>query len=120
MYALSAVERGILHTILSCVSATGLVVPPMMIYPRKTSVPEKLKGGAFPNTLFKSSELNAALFVECFAFFLKSIPPAHPVLVDRDGTGQQCVFPFMFALPYYSHSSAVRHTVDYRRTAHIK
>ena len=67
MYALSAGERGKLHTILSCVSATGLVVPPMMIYPRKTSVPEKLNGGAFPNTPFKSSEsgrINAALFVE--------------------------------------------------------
>ena len=88
VYALSAGERGKLHTILSCVSATGLVVPPMMIYPRKTSLPEKLKGGAFPNTLFKSSEsgwINAALFVEWFAFFLKSIPPARPVLLIQDG-----------------------------------
>ena len=33
VYALSAAERGKTHTILSCVSATGFIVPPMMIYP---------------------------------------------------------------------------------------
>ena len=36
VYALSAAERGKTHTILSCVSATGFIVPPMMIYPHKT------------------------------------------------------------------------------------
>ena len=50
-YVLSAAERGKTHAILSCVSATGFIVPPMMI---KTCVPDKLKEGAFPNTLFKS------------------------------------------------------------------
>ena len=33
VYALSAAGRGKTHTILSCVSATGFIVPPMMIYP---------------------------------------------------------------------------------------
>lgn len=88
VYALSAAERGKTHTILSCVSATGFVVPPMMIYPRKTCVPDKLKEGAFTNTLFKSSEsgwINSELFVNWFAFFLKSIPPTHNVLLVQDG-----------------------------------
>ena len=88
VYALSAAEREKTHTILSCVSATGFIVPPMMIYPRKTCVPDKLKEGAFPNTLFKSSEsgwINSELFVDWFAFFLKSSPPTRPVLLGQDG-----------------------------------
>lgn len=88
MYALSAAERGKTHTIMSCVSVAGFIVPPVMIYPRKTCVPDKLKEGAFPNTLFKSSEtgwINSELFVDWFAFFLKSIPPTRPVLLVQDG-----------------------------------
>ena len=88
VYAISAAERGKTHTILSCVSATGFMVPPMIIYPRKTCVPDKLKEGAFPNTLFKNSEsgwINSELFVEWFTFFLKSIPPVRPVLLVQDG-----------------------------------
>ena len=47
-------------------------------------VPDKLKESAFPNTMFKSSEsawINSELFVDWFAFFLKSIPPTHSVLL---------------------------------------
>lgn len=70
------------HTILSCVSATGFIVPPMMIYPCKICVPGS-------NTLFKSSEsgwITSELFVDwCEFFFLKSIPPIHPVLLVQDG-----------------------------------
>ena len=82
MYAVSSAERGKTHTILSCVSATGFVVP------RKTCVPDKLKEGAFSNTLFKSSEsgwVNSVLFCEWFEFFLSSIPPIRPVLLIQDG-----------------------------------
>lgn len=66
VYTISSAEKGKTHTILSCVSATGLIVPPMMIYPRNTCVPDKLKEGAFPKTLFRSSEngwINKELFV---------------------------------------------------------
>ena len=75
------------HHFVMCVS-NGIYVLPMMIYPRKTCVPDKSKEGAFPNTLFKNSEsgwINSELFVEWFAFFLKSIPPARPVLLVQDG-----------------------------------
>ena len=64
VYALSAAEKGKTHTVLSCMSATGFTLPPMMIYPRKTCVSDKLKEGAYPNTLFVSSEsgwVNAVL-----------------------------------------------------------
>ena len=48
----------------------------------KLYVPDKLKEGAFPNILFKSSKsgwINSELFVDWFAFVLKSIPPTRPV-----------------------------------------
>jgi len=88
VYAMSAAERGKTHTVLSCVSASGFVLPPMMVYPRKTCVPDKLKEGAIPNTLFGNSEsgwINSQLFLEWFAFFIKNIPPARPVLLVQDG-----------------------------------
>ena len=88
VYAISMVEREKTHTVLSCVSASGFVLPPMMVYPRKTCMPDKLKEGAIPNTLFGNSEsgwINSQLFVEWFVFFIKTIPPMRPVLLIQDG-----------------------------------
>ena len=51
-------------------------------------MPDKLKEGANPNTLFGNSEsgwINSQLFVEWFAFFIKNIPPMRPVLLIQDG-----------------------------------
>ena len=86
VYVLSAAERKETHTIilLSCVSATGFIVLPVMIYHHKTCP----RQGAFPNTLFKSSEsvwISSELFVDGFAFFMKSIPPTRPVFLVQDG-----------------------------------
>ena len=53
-------------------------------------MPDKLKEGAIPNTLFGNSEsgwINSQLFVEWFAFFIKNIPSARPVLLVQDGHG---------------------------------
>ena len=75
VYAVTAAERGKPHTILSCVSATGYVLPPMMIYPRKKCVPDKLKEGAVLGALFKSSEsgwVNSKLYIEWFNFFFEA------------------------------------------------
>jgi len=60
----------------------------MMIYPRKKAVPDKLKEGAVPGTLFVSSEsgwINTELYLEWFNFFLQHIPPIRPVLLLQDG-----------------------------------
>ena len=87
VYAISAAERGKTHTVLLCVLASGFVLPPMMVYHRKTCMPEKLKEGVIPNTLFGNSEsgwINSQLFVEWFAFF-KNIPPIRPALLIQDG-----------------------------------
>ena len=55
VYALISAERVKTHTVLSCVSASGLCVPPMMVYPRKKSVPDNMREGAVPNTIFTVS-----------------------------------------------------------------
>ncbi len=90
VYALTSAERGKTHTVLSCVSASGYTMPPMMVYPRKKAVPEQCKAGALPCTLFASSSsgwINTDLFLQWFSFFLSSIPPARPVLLVMDGHG---------------------------------
>ena len=89
VYAVTSAEWGKTHNmVLSCVSASGYVLPPMIIYPRKKSVPESLKGIAIPGTLFKNGEsgwINGQLFIEWFQFFLQHIPPVRPVLLLQDG-----------------------------------
>ena len=83
-------ERGRTHTILSCISASGSFIPPMMVYPRKRAVPQQHKEGAYPNTLFVSSEngwMTSQLYIECFKFFQQSIPSVRPVLLIQDGHG---------------------------------
>jgi len=88
VYAVTSAERGKSHTVLSCVSASGYVLPPMMIYPRKKSVPDRMKEGSIPGTLFKNSEsgwINGELYIEWFKFFLQHIPPVRPVLLLQDG-----------------------------------
>ena len=51
-------NSGKTHTVLSCASASSYmyVLPPVMVYPRKQSLPEKFKEGAIANTLFVNSE----------------------------------------------------------------
>ena len=88
IYSITAAERGKTHTVLACVSASGYVLPPMMIYPRKRAVPENMKIGAVPNTLFLSSEngwINSTIYLQWLQFFVQNIPPLRPVLLIQDG-----------------------------------
>ena len=88
VYSVSAAERGKTHTILSCVSACGFVVPPMMVYLLKRPVPQQSKECAYPNTLFTISDTgwsNSELYIEWFKFFLSNIPSTRPVLLIQDG-----------------------------------
>ena len=79
--------RGERHTVITCVSASGYAIPPVMIYPR-IRMSEGLKTGAVPGTLFscsKSGWVNQDLYLEWFRFFISSIPAARPVLLIEDG-----------------------------------
>ena len=88
VYSITAAERGKPIQLFACVSASGFVLPPMMVYPRKKSVPEHLKEGAVPNTLFTNSVngwITKELYLEWFKHFLANIPPTRPVLLIQDG-----------------------------------
>ena len=90
VYTITSAERGKTHTILSCVSASCCVLPPLMIYPRKRSVPDNFKEGAVPNTLFCTTAngwINSDVYLEWLKFFSKNIPPVRPVLLIQDGHG---------------------------------
>ena len=83
--SLTSADKGKTHTVLSCVSASGQGFPPFMIYPRKRPVPEKMREGAFPNTVFRTSEngwINKELFLQLLEFFISS---RRPVLLILDG-----------------------------------
>lgn len=88
VYSMSSAEKGKTHTVLVCVSASGYVLPPLMVYPRKRCVPDTFKVGAIPITLFQTSEsgwINSDIFLEWLQFFVSNIPPARPVLLVQDG-----------------------------------
>ena len=85
VYALTSAEKGKTHTVVSCVSASGIAIPPLMIYPRKRSVPENLRAGAVPGTVFRNSDngwINQDIYLE---HFLECIPMSRSVLLIEDG-----------------------------------
>ena len=43
--SVTSADKGKTHTLLACVSASGLVIAPFMVYPRKQPVPKKLREG---------------------------------------------------------------------------
>jgi len=57
-------------------------------YPRKRNVPDNLREGVVPGTLFSHSEnswINSDIYLKWFEFLIKSIPPTRPVLLIQDG-----------------------------------
>lgn len=90
MPSLTSAEKGKTHTILACVSASGQVIPSLMVYSRKRPVPDKLREGAHPNTVLHVSDngwITKELFFEWFKMFTQVNPPARPVLLVLDGHG---------------------------------
>ena len=90
MPSITSADKGKTHSILACVSASRQVFPLFMIYPRKRPVPEKLREGAYPNTVFHVSDngwIMKELFYEWFKMFAEMIPPLRPVLLVLDGHG---------------------------------
>lgn len=90
VWSLTSAERGKTHTVVTCISASGFVLPPCLIYPRKKAVPDNFRDGAVPGTLFRSTEngwINQQVYLEWFQWFITVIPPARPVLLIEDGHG---------------------------------
>ena len=58
-------------TVLVCVSASGFFIPPLIIYPQKQRIPDHMKKGAIPNTMFEVSEsgwINQDIGLKWFEF----------------------------------------------------
>ena len=88
--SITSADKGKTHSILACVSASGQIFLLFMIYPRKRPVPEKLREGTYPNTVFDVSDngwITKELFYEWFKMFAEMIPPLRPVLLVLDGHG---------------------------------
>ena len=52
VWSITSAERGKNHTVGTCISASGFMLPPCLIYPRKRVVLENFRDGAIPGTLF--------------------------------------------------------------------
>ena len=88
VHSLTSAEKGKTHTIVTCVSASGNVLPPLMIYPRKRRLPDKAREGAVAGTVFMVSDngwINREIYLEWFKLFLQSISSCRPVLLVQDG-----------------------------------
>ena len=55
VWSITSAEKGKIHTILTCVSASGFLLPPFLIYPRQR-ITDELKEGAFAGTVFSCSD----------------------------------------------------------------
>ena len=67
IHAVTSAERGKMHIVILCISATGNVLPPMIVYPQKKDLPTSFKG-AFPNTFFACS-LSGWINIELYLQF---------------------------------------------------
>ena len=86
---ISSAERGSLVTVVTCMSASGNFVPPMMIFPRK-NLNSQLMRGAPPGSIaacHPSGWIQSHLFTEWFQHFLDKVKPTteSPVLLILDG-----------------------------------
>jgi hypothetical protein len=87
--ALSSAERGSLVTVVTCMSAGGSYVPPLIIFPRKR-MKNELMDGAPPGSIFafhKSGWIQMDMFTTWFKHFINYVKPSaeDPVLLVLDG-----------------------------------
>ena len=87
MHRVIASEKGKNHTIVACGSASGHVIPPMIIFPR-VRVPSHFAADCPPGSLLaaqKKGWVTSELYLKWFKFFIQQIPPARPILLIQDG-----------------------------------
>ena len=82
-----ASEKGKNHTIVACGSASGHVIPPMIIFPH-VCVPSYFAAGCPLGSSLASQKkgwVTSELYLKWFKFFIQQIPPARPILLIQDG-----------------------------------
>ena len=86
---LTSAERGVLSTVVVCMSAGGNFVPPMVIFPR-VRMKAELQDGAPAGTIFachSSGWMHQEIFIQWLRHFLDHTKPCEndPVLLMLDG-----------------------------------
>lgn len=86
---ISSAERGGLVTLVFCMSAAGVFVPPLFIFPR-VNMKKELEDRAPPGSIFgahKSGWIQLHLFTKWFQHFLDFVKPSkeQPVVLILDG-----------------------------------
>ncbi|KAJ8729016.1 hypothetical protein PYW07_006712 [Mythimna separata] len=86
--AITTAERGVLSTVVICMTAGGSFIPPFIIFPRKRM--KELQDGAPPGTGFachSSGWMQLDIFTDWFKHFLKFAKPTEddPALLILDG-----------------------------------
>ncbi|XP_044739994.1 MFS-type transporter clz9-like [Chrysoperla carnea] len=87
--SITAAERGSLVTVVSAMSASGIFIPPLLIFPRKNMTQTLMKGTP-PGSIGRchpSGWIQANLFTDWFHHFIEKTHPteASPVLLILDG-----------------------------------
>ncbi|CAH1985423.1 unnamed protein product [Acanthoscelides obtectus] len=87
--ALTSAERGSTVTIIACMSASGVFVPPLVIFPR-TNMTQILMKGCPPGSIGRahpSGWVQSNIFTDWFAHFIEKVCPTEnsPVLLILDG-----------------------------------
>lgn len=86
---LSSAEREVLVSLVTCMSAVGMYVPPMFVFPRENMKAE-LIDGAPPGSIFtchKSGWIQQHLFTQWLSHFIYMVKPSEqkPVILILDG-----------------------------------
>jgi hypothetical protein len=79
---LSSSERGALVTVVTCMSASGIFVPPLLVFPMKNMKFELLNGSP-PGTVgvyHPSGWIQLEIFTKCF-HFIENVKPSPDKLV---------------------------------------
>lgn len=89
VHKLSSAERGATTTVITCMSAAGQYIPPLLIFPQKRWQ-EELLDGAPPGSIGGCSDsgwVTGPLFLKWFEHFISTVRPSKekPVLLILDG-----------------------------------
>ncbi len=75
-------------TVIACVSAAGQAIPPLIVWKRKTMVPEMVTG-EIPGTVYgfsKNGWTNSIIFDSWFRkLFMRYAPASRPIILFMDG-----------------------------------
>ena len=87
--SLQSAERGLLVTVVNCMSPTGHFIPPLLVFPRK-NMKQELMNGTPPGSIYAchpSVWIQSEKFSQLFLHFIKDTKPTKedPVVLVLDG-----------------------------------